>query len=196
MSLSKRVPRSTKRRTRHHVAREVAAEMLRVQAVELKASGLPYRAIGQRLGVTHTRARQLVIEALEAQRSASKETIEHLREMESVRLERLLARWQPIALADDLDVSTEVQGEDRHGNPTVKHIEMPAYQAGLKAAEMLIKLSARFSALYGLDAPSKHALTDPDGNSVLPPLAPAVVDALEAGYDEITAHARSIAFAR
>lgn len=181
MSLSKRLPRSTKRRTAHHVAREVATEKLRIQAVELKVGGLTYRQIGVRLEVTHTRAHQLVSEALEAQRAASEETVQRLRDLEDERLDLALQNIAPLLTAPDLLV-VRTFGD---GN----EVREDAAELRLKAIDRLIKVSQRRSELHGLNAPAKHALTDADGNSVLPALPPAVTAALEAGYDEITAHA-------
>lgn len=181
MSLTKRAPRSTKRRTSHHVAREVATEKLPIQAVELKVGGLTYRQIGVRLEVTHARAHQLVNEALATQRTESEKTLQRLRDLEDERLDLALQNIFPLLTTpDSLVVRTLNDGSE---------VREDAAEIRLKAIDRLIKVSQRRSELHGLNAPAKHALTDADGNSVLPALSPAVTAALESGYDEIVANA-------
>lgn len=52
-------------------------------------------------------------------------------------------------------MSKEVEYTGKNGEIVTKHIELDDYQAGLKAAEMLTKLSARLSTLFGLDGATK-----------------------------------------
>ena len=166
----------------------MAAETLRIRAVELKVGGLTYRQIGVRLEVTHTRAIQLVNEALASQRTESEKTLQRLRDLEDERLDLALQNIAPLLTAPELMlIRTLNDGSE---------VREDAAELRLKAVDRLLKVSQRRSELHGLDAPKRTELTGADGQPLVPALSPEVTAALEAGYDEITAHARAASTAR
>ena len=178
--------RPAKKRGPASRARETQAAKNRGEALRLKIAGLTYREIGEKLRVHHSVAQQYVTDAL-AESAAKPEEVAHLREIERARLESMVARWLPIALADELDVSSDIHGEDSHGNPTVKHIEVADYQAGLKAVEALTKISARMAALYSLDGATKVEHSGAVGMAVSTNLAVAISSARAARLAQVPA---------
>jgi hypothetical protein len=113
----------------------VQAAVRRKEAIDYRLQGMTYREIAQELGVTPTRARQLVAEALAAIEKDTAESAEELRRLELDRLDQLQSGiWEDAA----------------GGN--------------LKAVGAALKIMERRAKLMGLDAPVKtvnsHGLTD------------------------------------
>jgi hypothetical protein len=105
---------------------KVQAAVRRKEAVDLRIEGKTYREIGQELGVTPTRARQLVAEALAGLQKDTAESAEELRRLELDRLDQLQSGlWEEAA----------------GGN--------------LKAVGAALKIMERRARLVGLDAPSR-----------------------------------------
>jgi transposase-like protein len=105
---------------------KVQAAVRRKEAVDLRVEGKTYREIAQELGVTPTRARQLVAEALAAIEKDTAESAEELRRLELDRLDQLQAGlWEEAA----------------GGN--------------LKAVGAALKIMERRARLVGLDAPTR-----------------------------------------
>jgi hypothetical protein len=105
---------------------KVQAAVRRKEAVDLRIEGKTYREIGQELGVTPTRARQLVAEALAALQKDTSESAEELRRLELDRLDQLQSGlWEEAA----------------GGN--------------LKAVGAALKIMERRARLVGLDAPTR-----------------------------------------
>ncbi len=116
---------------------KVQAAVRRKEAVDLRIEGKTYKEIGQELGVTPTRARQLVAEALAAIEKDTAESAEELRRLELDRLDQLQSGlWQEAA----------------GGN--------------LKAVGAALKIMERRARLVGLDAPARtvnqHGYADLD----------------------------------
>jgi hypothetical protein len=109
---------------------KVQAAVRRKEAVDLRVEGKTYREIGQELGVTPTRARQLVSEALAALQKDTAESAEELRRLELDRLDQLQSGlWEEAA----------------GGN--------------LKAVGAALKIMERRARLVGLDAPTRTEST-------------------------------------
>ena len=109
--------------------------------------GLSYRAIGKRLGVSQKTAHGYIAAEL-ALCDTPPEERHHLRELERLRLENILRTWLPIAAGENVVVKTVVDGPNGPRTSTV-----PDYLVGTRAAEIVVKVSARIAALYGLDHP-------------------------------------------
>src|SRR5262245_18532903 len=102
---------------------KVQAAVRRKGAIDLRLQGMTYREIAQELGVTPTRARQLVSEALAALQKDTAESAEELRRLELDRLDQLQSGlWEEAA----------------DGN--------------LKAVGAVLKIMERRARLVGLDA--------------------------------------------
>ena len=95
-------------------------------ALRLRASGLTYEAIGDELGVCQQTANRYVLEALAKLRAEAGEAAQEVRELESMRLDRLLNAVWPQAEAGDI-----------------------------KAIETVLKLMERRAKLRGLDQPER-----------------------------------------
>lgn len=114
--------------------RVLAAERKR-QAVALRVAGATYDQIGRQLGITKQSVRDLVVKALDETLAKTAESAEQLRELECQRLDAMRAALWPDAMKGD------EQKIDR-----------------------LIRISARFAALMGLDAPARSELKVSDAD--------------------------------
>lgn len=101
-------------------------EINRKAALRLRAQGKTYAAIGEDLGVTQQTANRYVLEALAQLRQEAGEAAQEVRELESMRLDRLLESVWPAAETGDI-----------------------------KAIETVLKLMERRSKLMGLDQPER-----------------------------------------
>ena len=104
----------------------VGREINQKAALRLRASGLTYEAIGEELGVCQQTANRYVLEALAKLRAEAGEAAQEVRELESMRLDRLLNAVWPQAEAGDI-----------------------------KAIETVLKLMERRAKLRGLDQPER-----------------------------------------
>lgn len=128
-----------------------AAEVRKQKAYELRCKGLTYQQIGDALGVSIKTAHEYVDEVWKYNRERTADSADKLREMELAKLDELEARWMPLALAAELDVSKEViKGDDN-----VVHIELDAWDAGMKAVDRVLKIQERRAKLLGIEAPQK-----------------------------------------
>ena len=106
-------------------------------ALEMRARGLPYREIGEQLGVSMQAAHRLVVTALEALRTETGEAAADLRTLELERCDKMLAGLWEAATSGDTG----------------------AVSAALRVAE-------RRSRLLGLDAPQKAEVSGPAGQPI------------------------------
>jgi hypothetical protein len=121
---------------------KTAAEKLieqekRKTVLTLRKAGYSYREIQEQSGVSKSRAQHYVSDSLDQYREENKESTQELVEIENARLDAALRSiWPQVA----------------SGN--------------LKAIDRFLKISDRRAKLLGLDAPTKRALTDADGNAI------------------------------
>lgn len=104
------------------------------ECLELRRQGLTYRAIGERLGISHPAAYQHVKAALREIAEQSAETAEEIVNLELERIDRAMVGLDP-KIAD---------GDE-------------------KAVQAMVKLMDRRARYLGLDSPTKIAPTSPDG---------------------------------
>jgi len=121
---------------------------LRERAFELRRERRSYREIAVMLGVAMEVAHQWVEEHWREIREICRESAQMARAAELATLDALEQRWLPLALAEELEVSTEREG--RTGKPV--HVELDAYEAGLKAVDRVLKIAERRAKLLGLEA--------------------------------------------
>jgi hypothetical protein len=113
--------------------RRVRARERDRHAIELRAAGLTFAAIGAQLGVSDEAARKAVNRALDATRAEIAQRAERLRALEAERLDRAAAVLAPKVEAGDL-----------------------------RAHEVWLRNRARYAALLGLDLrPTPEALGAP-----------------------------------
>jgi hypothetical protein len=108
-----------------------------LQALELRKAGYSYRAIGERLGISHVQAYTDVNAELARLTELRKDSTEELRELELERLDVLLKGLEPMA---------------RVGNPG--------------AVNSYLRVMERRAKLLGLDAPTKQEVTGADGGAI------------------------------
>ena len=185
MSLTNRKRRPANRNTAFHAAAEGRAQLKRQRAVELRLSGKSFREIGRELGVSHVQAQNYLAAWAAEEQERSSERIALLQAIEHARLEQIIARWWPIATADELRIESEVSD----GRGGMRTISIPTYEAGTKAAAIVIKASESLRTLFGLDAPQKKELTGANGAPLIPAVSPGIEAALVAGYQSIVQQA-------
>jgi DNA-binding CsgD family transcriptional regulator len=118
---------------------KLKAAARRGEALDLRIQGLTYRQIGERMGVSETRAYQLVGDAVAVYRVDNTAKAEQLRAVMTAQLESLVGGLWPQAKAGDV-----------------------------KAVGTLVGVFNRLARLHGLDAPAKvqaQAGGDPYGVS-------------------------------
>ena len=148
------LPRRRKRpRTGKQALASARAEQNRTRALRMRLEGHTTRQIGAALGVDHSTAADYINQALTRERGEQSAEAAMLREIEHARLEMLLQRLMPLAMR--LDVVVKTTKGIRRGPVT---ITVEDFQAGIKACDTIIKISARIAALYGLDAPRRSEL--------------------------------------
>ena len=104
----------------------VSKDMRQFQALKLRAQGLTYHEIAEKLAVHTNTAAKYVREALSDLREDATEATQELRELEELRLDRMLASVSEAAFSGDL-----------------------------KAIETVLKLMERRAKLRGTDAPDR-----------------------------------------
>ena len=120
----------------------ILAEQRKLEALRLASRGMTMREIGERLGVTPQAAHLSLKNALESLADETRGEAERYRELERLRLETCL------------------QG-----------IYEQATNGDLFAIDRVIKISDRLARLYGLNAPTRIAPTDPTGQHAYDPPA-------------------------
>lgn len=100
------------------------------RAAQLRAAGLTFREIGERLGCDHTWARTLVLKALQ---EATYEAADVMRTLVGMRYDRLLATYYPRAVGQNPDQ---------------------------KAADLVLRALQGQRQLFGLDAPMRVDVAD------------------------------------
>lgn len=98
----------------------------RAQALALRRAGVPYATIGEQLGISSKRAREIVNSELDKLAAETKADAERVREMEVLRLDRMLFHLWKRMEDGDLDV-----------------------------IQRILRISERRSRLLGLDAPER-----------------------------------------
>lgn len=134
-----------------HTGEAENAAANRERAFELRRQRLSYREIAKKLGVSAKTAFVYVDEYWAQLDAVTKEKAELVRDMELETLDALQARWEPLALHPCLDVQKVIPGTDGE----VKIIRMEDFDAGLKAADKVLKIMERRARLLGLDAALK-----------------------------------------
>lgn len=115
-------------------AQAIAAMRRKDEAIDLKADGLSFAQIGDRLGISRQAAHKLVMSAIDEEREERPQKVAQLIEVSNRRLMRLMVRYFPDAEKGDL--------------------------AALGA---VLKLEERFAKLNGLDAATRTELSGPEG---------------------------------
>lgn len=153
---------------------DVLAGIKQAEALKLRTRGLSFRQIAAELGVDVATAHRYVKAGLVELAEQTRETSRHLRELELARLDELLVKVWPFATGDLRPLIAELEARQAElaeldpkkakKSPVAKLLE--AFVEGipqddyLKRALDIIKVRAR---LLGLEAPVKHAHTDPTG---------------------------------
>ncbi|GJI97019.1 hypothetical protein RugamoR57_37370 [Duganella caerulea] len=106
----------------------------RLQALELRKTGMSFQAIGDRLAISKEAAWQLVDGALTDYRAVVREAADEVRELELLRLDELTQTFRTLALTGDT-----------------------------AAATTYLKTMERRARLLGLDAAARTELTGRDG---------------------------------
>ena len=105
-----------------------------LEALDLRMRGKSFRAIGEKLGVTHVTAYNDVMKELSRLASERDGKVEEMRQLELERLDMLLLALEPMARVGDVG-----------------------------AVNSYLKTMERRAKYLGLDAPEKIAPTTPDG---------------------------------
>jgi hypothetical protein len=132
--------------------RETAAER-RVKALDLRQRGEPYRAIAAALGVSVRTSWEDVQQSLTELAELEQAEAAALRALESARLDTLAVEAMRVLLATHPYVS---------GGKVLKGVTDDGPK--LAAIDKLVRISESRRKLFGLDAPAKTALTNPDGS--------------------------------
>lgn len=125
------------------------------QVVQLKAAGLTFDEIAQRVGYASRSGAKEAYDA--ALRWWGRESVDQLRTIEGERLEQLWRRTFAKILADPQMGSDEL----------------------VVLVNAAVRLSARKAALFGLDAPRQVEMTGPDGGPVQTDVGALLLERLE-----------------
>lgn len=168
-----RKPRPSKARSETSVM-DVMATIKQPMALQLRVKGLTFREIAEELGVDVSTAHRYVKDGLAELAELTHDKAKHLRAMELARLDGLLAKVWPFATGD----LSALVAQLRERQAELAAIDPKAAKKGalasliadlvdgipqddyIKRALNIIQLRAR---LLGLEAPVKHASTDPTG---------------------------------
>lgn len=181
---AKKAPAPTRNRTdgkvrgatgRRETSRvDVLAGIKQGEALKLRTRGLTFRQIAAELDVDVATAHRYVKAGLVELADQTRETSRHLRELELARLDELLVKVWPFATGDLGPLVRELEARQAElaeldpkaaKNSLVAKL-LEAFVDGipqddyLKRALDIIKTRSR---LLGLEAPVKHAHTDPTG---------------------------------
>ncbi len=119
----------------HNQKARLEAAQRQSKALELRASGMTVRAIGDALGVSVASAHKYLQNALADLAEEQRATAAAVRALEDERLDRLLQAWFPLAVGDG----------KRPPDPV--------------AADRVLKILARRAAMHGIDAPTRVDLS-------------------------------------
>jgi hypothetical protein len=133
--------RKSNRVKKARVTHKAQTILLGAESARLRALGLSWREIGERLGKAYSLTRKAALAYLEEYCTARAEGVEEFRALQLRRLDILMTRAMSIAHGED----TETQHR-------------------LRAMDTIIKIEERRAKLLGLDAPQKTVLTDLNGN--------------------------------
>lgn len=115
--------------------RRIEAQERRAKAVQLRRMGWSYGRIANQLGITKSSAHKAVTKAM-------------------TEVQQLLDTDAETARAMELERLDELQS----------YLWLPASKANAQAVEKILKIMERRAKLMGLDAPSKVAPTNPNGD--------------------------------
>lgn len=173
--------KAAKAKPRHPKARsptsvqDVLADLRQAQAIELRTQGLNFREIAGRLGVSVATAHGYVTAGLAELTHYQHAKATELRAIEVARLDRLMGALWPWATGETGELLRKVREDAEARELTPKDLaklmaELPP--AGLPdamAAKRVLECIIARARLQGLEAPIKHAHTNPDGTEERPP---------------------------
>jgi hypothetical protein len=126
--------------------RQADAARRRAQVLQARLAGASFEDIGQRLGVSDTRAHQLYVDALHR---TVQEPADQLRVLELHRLDQLQAHAVKVLRGRHVVIQGGRVVVDRQGQPYTDHSPV------LAAIAALLRIAERRARLLGLDAPSR-----------------------------------------
>ena len=123
--------------TPRNSSRNVNVAIKRQQALEYRASGMSYRAIGEAMGINQSNAYRMVKAEVQQIREKTSEQADELRTIELQRMDAMLAGlWSKATSGDGA------------------------------AVDRVLRIMERRAKLIGLDSPTRNAFTDSEGNEV------------------------------
>lgn len=171
--------------------RKLQALEREIEAIRLKAAGLTYEQIAQRLGYNdRSAARKAVMRALADRVDKRDDEADELRQLELERLDRLIAGVSPGALGGVRKVAyTDTEILETPEGPTERTVEKVAdvYVApDGELARVLLKASHQRSNLLGLYPPRRTEMSGPGGGPIpLDLTAPTAKEQLLQKVDEL-----------
>lgn len=154
---------------------DVLADIRQAKALDLRIQGHNFREIADRLNVTVATAHGYVTAGLAelAEHQHAKAT--ELRAAEIARLDALMRSLWPLATGDTTDMLRKLVDDAEMRGLTPKQLDKallelpPAGVPHPMAAKRVLECIVARSRLLGLEAPVKHAHTNPDGSEERPP---------------------------
>ncbi|MFH1066421.1 MAG: hypothetical protein V1746_00720 [bacterium] len=113
----------------------------RKAAWQMRLAGAPVRRIAERLGVSEKSVACYIREELDGAIERTRHSLTQYRQLELERLEGLLTRWYPVAVAGSFFADDDE-----------KNVEEDDLDVGVKAAALTLKIIERLAKLLGLDA--------------------------------------------
>lgn len=111
---------------------DATVETLKAQALQLRIAGHSYRAIGRAISRSHTRAHELVIEALREVRTLTAERVAELRALEGARLDDLWWKLYPKKAGDILSADkARALARISEGRRQLYGLDLPRFLGGL-----------------------------------------------------------------
>jgi predicted DNA-binding protein (UPF0251 family) len=154
---------------------DVLADLRQAQAIELRTQGLNFREIAARLEVSVATAHSYVTAGLAELTHYQHAKATELRAIEVARLDRLMGALWPWATGETGELLRKAREDAEARELTPKDLakllaELPpaGVPDGVAAKRVLECIIAR-ARLQGLEAPIKHAHTNPDGTEERPP---------------------------
>lgn len=154
---------------------DVLAQERRVEALRLRTLGHDFREIGQRLNVSASTAHGYVKDALAQLADEQHAKATELRAIEVARLDALMRSLWPWATGDTSELlrkayeDAEARGlSDKELQKLIRKLPPAGVPDGVAAKRVLDCIVTR-SRLQGLEAPIKHAHTNPEGTEERPP---------------------------